>query len=98
MLKLKGRADASGLARPLADDVWRVCLPEERDSDREGAGDDGPAKSLACLVRGQPAALGYGLYLTLDPETGTLAYPGLPAARHPHTRPRAQARARTGAS
>jgi len=77
MLKLKGRADASGLAWPLADDVWRVCLPADRDTDRDGAGDEGPAKSLACLVRaGQPAPPGYGLYLTTDPETGTLAVPG----------------------
>ena len=79
MLKLRGRADASGQAWPLADDVWRVCLPADRDSDRDGAGDQGPAKSLACLVRaGQPAPPGYGLYLTTDPETGTLAVPGTP--------------------
>ena len=34
MLKLMGRADASGLAGPIADDVWRVCLPEDADNDR----------------------------------------------------------------
>jgi len=77
MLKLMGRA--GGPAWPVADDVWRVCLPADSDSDRDGAGDEGPAKSLACLVRaGQPAPSGYGLYLTTDPETGTLAVPGTP--------------------
>ena len=93
MLKLRGRADASGLAWPLADDVWRVCLPA--DSDRDGAGDKGPAKSLACLVRaGQPAPPDYGLYVTTDPETGTLAVPGTPGTRDtPSPRPGAQARA-----
>ena len=73
MLKLRG-PPTQGLAWPLADDVWRVCLPADRDSDRDGAGDQGPSKSLACLVRaGQPAPPGYGLYLTTDPETATLA-------------------------
>ena len=86
MLKLRGRADASGQAWPLADDVWRVCLPADRGSDRDGAGDQGPAKSLACLVRaGQPAPPGYGLYLTTDPETGTLAVPGTPRLAIPPT-------------
>ena len=75
MLKLKGRVDASELASPLADDVWRVCLP----ADSDGDGDEGPTKSLACLVRaGQPAPPGYGLYLMADPEMGTLAVPGTP--------------------
>jgi len=54
MLKLIGRADASGLARPVANDAWRVCLPEEGDSDHAGTGNEGPAKSLACLVRAGP--------------------------------------------
>ena len=67
MLKLSGRADASGLAGPVADDVWRVCLPEDAGSDRSGAGED-PARSIACLLRdGQAAPPGYGLYLM--PET-----------------------------
>ena len=83
MLKLRGRADASGPAWPLTDDVWRVCLPAER-SDRDGARDGGPVESLACLVRaGQPAPPGYGLYLTTDPETGTLAGPGTPRRATP---------------
>jgi His-Xaa-Ser system radical SAM maturase HxsC len=64
MLKLTGRADASGLAGPVADDVWRVCLPEEADSDGGGADGEGPATSIACLLRdGQDAPPGYGLYL-----------------------------------
>ncbi len=86
MLKLKGRADASGLPWPLDDDVWRVCLPADRDSDRDGTVDEGPAKSLACLVRaGQPAPPGYGLYLTTDAETGTLPVPGTPGGATPGT-------------
>jgi His-Xaa-Ser system radical SAM maturase HxsC len=59
MLKLIGRADASGPARLAADDVWRVCLPE----------DGNPATSLACLLReGQPVSPGYGLYLTTQDQ------------------------------
>jgi His-Xaa-Ser system radical SAM maturase HxsC len=86
MLKLIGCADASGLAWPLADDVWRVCRPEDGDSDRDGAGDDGRAKSLACLVRaGQPAPPGYGLYLTTEAETGTLAVSRAPRRAIPGT-------------
>ena len=64
MLKLIGRADASRLTGPVAGDVWRVCLPEDADIDRSGAGAEDPAKSLACLLRdGQAAPSGYGLYL-----------------------------------
>ena len=86
MLKLIGHADASGLALPVADDVWRVYLPGDGDSDRDGAGDESPAKSLACLVRaGQPAHPGYGLYLTTEAETGTLAVPGTPRGAVPGT-------------
>jgi len=62
MLKLTGRADASGLAGPISGDVWRVCLPEDTDGDRSGG--DGPATSIACLLRdGQAAPPGYDLYL-----------------------------------
>ena len=40
---------------------------------------EGPAKSLACLVRaGQLAPPGYGLYLTTEAGTRTLAVPGTP--------------------
>jgi His-Xaa-Ser system radical SAM maturase HxsC len=54
MLKLSGRTGAAGLAVPLADDVWRVCLP----------GESAAGAPLACLVPpgGRPAP-GYGLYL-----------------------------------
>jgi len=77
MLKLMGRA--GGPAWPVADDVWRVCLPEDGEGDRDCTGDERPAKSLACLVRaGRPAPPGYGLYLTTEAETGTLAVPGTP--------------------
>jgi len=62
MLKLTGRADASGLAGPISGDVWRICLPEDIDSDRSGGED--PATSIACLLRdGQAAPPGYDLYL-----------------------------------
>jgi len=71
MLKLMGRADASGLAGPVANDVWRVCRPEDADSDRSGVGDEDPAKSIACLLRdGQAAPPGYGLYLMAEYEPG----------------------------
>ena len=66
MLKLTGRADATRLTGPLADDVWRVCLPEDPDVDRSGA--------LACLLRdGQAAPPGYGLYLMAGHEAGMAA-------------------------
>ena len=85
MLKLLGRADPTGLPGPVADDVWRVCLPEDTDSDRSGAADQGPAKPIACLLRdGQAAPPGYGLYLIAGNEPrmrpGT---PGLAGARGP---------------
>ena len=75
MLKLMGRA--SGPAWPVADDVWRVCLPGDASDDRSSTGDDGPAGSIACLLRdGQSAPPGYRLYLIAgnDPgrRTGTL--------------------------
>ncbi len=76
MLKLLGRADASGLAGPAADDVWRVCLPEDAGSDRSG---EDPAASIACLLRdGQVAPPGYGLYLMAGDEAGKR--PGTPRA------------------
>jgi hypothetical protein len=68
MLKLIGRADASGLARPVADDVWRVCLPEDA---HRGRGYEDPAGSVACLLRdGQVAPPGYGLYLVAGNDPG----------------------------
>ncbi len=74
MLKLLGRADASGLAGPVADDVWRVCLPEDDGSDRSG---EDLAASIACLLRdGQAAPAGYGLYLMAGDEPGKR--PGTP--------------------
>jgi His-Xaa-Ser system radical SAM maturase HxsC len=63
MLKLSGRADAIGLAGPLADDVWRVSLPENAGSGRDRRDTDS-AESVACLLKDeQPAPPGYGLYL-----------------------------------
>jgi His-Xaa-Ser system radical SAM maturase HxsC len=77
MLKLRGRADASGLAEPAADDVWRVCLPEDADNDLRGAGEEGPATSVACLLRDeQDAPPGYALYLMAGHEGGMR--PGMP--------------------
>ena len=76
MLKLTGRADASGLTGPAAGDVWRVCLPEDPDIDRSDADAEDPAKSLACLLRdGQAAPPGYGLYLTAGYEAGMAGAP-----------------------
>ena len=85
MLKLMGRADASGLAGPVADDVWRVCLSEDAGSDRGGAGDEDPARSIACLLRdGQAAPPGYGLYLMPGNEPGIRS--GTPGAAAPWAR------------
>jgi len=83
MLKLLGRADASELPGPLADDVWRVCLPEDAGSDRSGAAGEGPAKPIACLLRdGQAAPPGYGLYLMAGNELGMKpGAPGVAGAR-----------------
>jgi hypothetical protein len=68
MLKLIGRADASGLAGPVDDDVWRVCLPEDA---HPGRGYEDPAGSVACLLRdGQVAPPGYGLYLVAGNDPG----------------------------
>jgi len=79
MLKLIGRADASGLTGPVNGDVWRVCLPEEPDIDRGGADAEDPAKSLACLLRdGQAALPGYGLYLMAG--SGAEIRPGMAGA------------------
>ena len=85
MLTLRGRADASGLAGPVADDVWRICLPEDADNDRSGA--DRPAKSIACLLRdGQAAPPGYGLYLIPGNEPGIRSEtPGAARSRGPGT-------------
>lgn len=61
MLKLTSRADASMLSEPLADDVWRVCLPDNESRAGSQAG-----SSLACLVRpGEAPPRGYGLYLAV---------------------------------
>jgi His-Xaa-Ser system radical SAM maturase HxsC len=71
MLKLTGRADASALTGPVAGDVWRVCLPGDPAINRSGADAEGPARSLACLLRdGQAAPPGYGLYLMAGSEAG----------------------------
>ena len=68
MLKLIGRADASELAGPVANDVWRVCLPEDA---YRGRGDEDPAGSVACLLRdGQAPPPGYGLYLVAGNDPG----------------------------
>jgi His-Xaa-Ser system radical SAM maturase HxsC len=70
VLKLRDRADSNRLAEPLADDVWRVCLPEVAGAD-SGAGGEHDAKSIACLLRdGQAAPPGYGLYLIAANEPG----------------------------
>ena len=75
MLKLLGRADASGLSGPVADDVWRVCLPQDTDSDRGGAGED-PDRPVACLLRdGRAASPGYGLYLVAGNQSGMRSRP-----------------------
>ena len=82
MLKLLGRADATGLPGPVADDVWRICLPEDADSDRSGAAGEGPAMPIACLLRdGQAAPPGYGLYLMAGKKPGMR--PGRADARGP---------------
>ena len=79
MLKLLGRAQASGLAGPLADDVWRVGLPEDADSDRSG---EDPVPSIACLLlEGQAAPPGYGLYLL--PGNQHRIGPGAPGVAGP---------------
>ena len=75
MLKLIGRADVTGLAGPVADDVWRVCLPEDADSNLGSIGEKGANTSVACLLReGRDAPPGYGLYLVAGNE------PGMPEA------------------
>jgi His-Xaa-Ser system radical SAM maturase HxsC len=83
MLKLTGRADARGLTGPVAEDVWRVCLAADTDSDRSGSGDQNPATSIACLLRdGQAAPAGYGLYLITGNEPGnTPGTPGVAESR-----------------
>ena len=73
MLKLTGRTDATGLPGPVADDVWRVCLPQDAGSDHGGD----PARFIACLLRdGEAAPPGYGLYLIAANEPGIR--PGTP--------------------
>jgi His-Xaa-Ser system radical SAM maturase HxsC len=67
MLKLMGRANADGLAGPVSDDVWRVCLPD----DAVSVGGEDPGQAIACLLRaGQAAPPGYGLYLLAANESG----------------------------
>ena len=65
MLKLIGRADASGLAGPVADDVWRVCLPE--DAHRGRATKTPPGPSRACCGMGRSHRP--GMACTSSPET-----------------------------
>jgi His-Xaa-Ser system radical SAM maturase HxsC len=83
MLKLTGRADASELTGTVADDVWRVCLPEDADSRRSGACDGDQAKPIACLLRDEQAAPpGYRLYLAAGkPGTSGMARTPSPEAR-----------------
>ena len=83
MLKLTGRADATGLAGPVTGDVWRICLPGDADSDRSAVG-GGPASSIACLLRdGQAAPPGYGLYLIAGTGSGTSGVSGAPGPGGP---------------
>jgi His-Xaa-Ser system radical SAM maturase HxsC len=71
MLKLLGRADASGLAGPLTDAIWRVSLIPDTSSGRDDDDTDS-RKSIACLLKdGQPAPSGYGLYLVGYPGAGS---------------------------
>jgi len=82
MLKLMGRADPSGLAGPVANDVWRVCLPEDADSG--GGAGEGLAGCIACLLRdGQAAPSGYGLYLIAGNDPGMKPGPPRAGSRGP---------------
>src|ERR1700761_6543436 len=75
MLKLIGRADANTAVGPITDDVWRVQLPE----DRTNGLNEHSTKSLACLVKpNQPVPAGYGLYVMVESDPGTLAPPKAP--------------------
>jgi His-Xaa-Ser system radical SAM maturase HxsC len=77
VLKLIGRADASGVAGPVTDDVWRVQLPGEPISIR----DENSAKSVACLVKpGEPMPTGYGLYVTTESGAETVPPSEAPGA------------------
>jgi His-Xaa-Ser system radical SAM maturase HxsC len=70
VLRLVGRADTSGMAGPVNNDVWRVQLPGDRASTR----DEAAAQFLACLVKpGRPVPAGYGLYVTVVDEAETLS-------------------------
>jgi His-Xaa-Ser system radical SAM maturase HxsC len=74
MLRLLGRADASGQAGLVADDVWRVGLPEDTDPSSSGPRGKDPAGSIACLLRnGQAAPPGYCLYLVAGNDPGRRA-------------------------
>jgi His-Xaa-Ser system radical SAM maturase HxsC len=67
MFKLTGRADVTGLAGPLPDAVWRICLP----------GESATRRSLACLIgEDQTPPAGYGLYLTTGSGTAAAETPG----------------------
>ena len=68
MLKLIGRADASRLTGPVVGEVWRVCLPEDADTDRSGADAEDPTTSLACLLRGTGRPHPPGTASTLWPD------------------------------
>ena len=83
MLKLLGRADASGLSGPVPEDVWRICLPPDADGDHSGGEEQ--AGPLACLLRdGRAAPPGYGLYLVTGNQSGTRS--GLPEMPGPALR------------
>src|ERR1700722_3959438 len=77
MLKLIGHANASGLAGPVSDDVWRICLAKDARGDRSGGGGQGRAEAIACLLRaGQAAPAGYGLYLMAGNDAELSETPG----------------------
>jgi His-Xaa-Ser system radical SAM maturase HxsC len=63
VLKLIGRADASRVAEPLTDDVWRL----QRSGDPTSVRDERSARSLAYLVKpGETIPAGYGLYVLTE--------------------------------
>src|ERR1700677_2323938 len=73
MFKLTGRADATGLAGPLPDKVWRIRLPGEPGT----MGADHASSSLACLIsEDQTPPAGYGLYLMTGSAPAASEIPG----------------------
>jgi His-Xaa-Ser system radical SAM maturase HxsC len=73
MFKLTGRADATGLAGPLPDKVWRIRLSGEPGT----MGADHAGSSLACLIsEDQTPPAGYGLYLMTGSAPAASEIPG----------------------